>query len=277
MRLQRTAIKCLEREAKQHVAYRDEGDGPAILLLHGLGTTAESYDTLTATLVDQGYRVLRPDLRGHGRSDTGFSAWDVASLTADALAVLDKAAVSQAVVAGNSLGGDIAIRLAAQHPKRVAGLVLVNSGGYVEDGNLSARLLTGPLGRLLLSRSLAPRLWTGYLPKLYPTGGGKKAGLSRAAANLAQPGHGVSLWRISRLLPVSRAVTERLIPKIHQPVFVLVGERDPEFGAYGPRFARDLPHARLLGFPDLGHYPHEEAPERVTPAVLDFLGEVARR
>ena len=56
----------LEREAGQHVAYRAEGAGPAILLLHGMGTTAESYETLTATLVGRGYHVLRPDLRGHG-------------------------------------------------------------------------------------------------------------------------------------------------------------------------------------------------------------------
>ena len=50
-----------------------------------------------------------------------------------------------------------------------------------------------------------------------------------------------SLWRISRTLNASQAVTERLIARIRQPALALVGERDPELGGYGPRFARDLP------------------------------------
>ena len=108
--------------------YRDEGHGPPVLLVHGVGADGSSWDTIAATLADD-FRPIRLDLRGHGRSGHIEGGCTLDDFVRDAVDVLDASGIARAHVVGFSLGGMIAQALALQHADRVDRLVLAERGG----------------------------------------------------------------------------------------------------------------------------------------------------
>jgi pimeloyl-ACP methyl ester carboxylesterase len=118
--------------AGQTVAYSDTGtDGPALVLLHSFAMDGSMFAAQIATFGDT-YRCIAIDERGHGGTpgDTPFTYWDVAD---DVLAVLDHLEIDDAVLAGVSQGGFIALRVALTAPERVRGLVLMGTSAAAED------------------------------------------------------------------------------------------------------------------------------------------------
>lgn len=106
------------------------GAGPAVALLHGLGGSAAFWPPRTGALAAR-YRLLMPDLRGHGASDKPPGPYSITRWSEDLLALLDALAVDSAVVLGSSLGGAVAQRFALDHPDRVVALVLVATSSEV--------------------------------------------------------------------------------------------------------------------------------------------------
>jgi pimeloyl-ACP methyl ester carboxylesterase len=104
----------------------DSGDGPLVLVLHGLTATRRYVFHGSRTLERSGHRVIAYDARGHGESDPAPESGDYryAEYADDAVAVLDTAGVDRAVLVGHSMGAATAVRVALLHPERVAGLVL---------------------------------------------------------------------------------------------------------------------------------------------------------
>ena len=109
-----------------HVQIDGPQSAPALLLLHSLGTDGRVWEPQAAALADS-FRVIRPDLRGHGLSVATPGPGSIARLAQDALAVLDALGVGQAHVGGLSIGGMVAQQLAAAAPGRVASLVLCDT------------------------------------------------------------------------------------------------------------------------------------------------------
>src|SRR5438067_3361512 len=115
--------------------YEDTGgDGPPILLIHGLLMDRTMFEPQVEALRDR-YRVITPDLRGHGASEhraEEYTQWD---LMEDHVALLDSLGVERAVWGGVSQGGFQSLRAALRHPDRVAGLVLIDTQAGEEDEN----------------------------------------------------------------------------------------------------------------------------------------------
>ena len=109
-----------------HVA--GEQRGLPFLLVPGLASNCRLWDGVAARLCDVGRRVVAVDLRGHGRSDKPDEGYDFSTLTADLVAVLDALEWQRALVAGQSMGGNLALELAATAPARVAGAAGVDGG-----------------------------------------------------------------------------------------------------------------------------------------------------
>lgn len=107
------------------------GDGPAVVLLHGLTATRRYVVMGSRALERSGHRVLAYDARGHGESDPA-GAYDYPGLTADLLGVLDDRNVDRAILAGASMGAHTAVRLALDHPERVAAIALITPA-YLPD------------------------------------------------------------------------------------------------------------------------------------------------
>ena len=103
------------------------GEGPAVVLLHGLTATHRYVVMGSKNLERSGHDVIAYDARGHGESDPGDS-YDYGALASDLIDVMDAADVSQAVLAGASMGAHTALRAALEYSDRVAGLVIATPG-----------------------------------------------------------------------------------------------------------------------------------------------------
>ncbi len=105
------------------------GDGPPVLALHGLASSAHWYD-LVAPLLRDRYRVIAPDQRGHGQSAQAASGYDWPTLASDAIGLLDHLGLQTAAVVGHSWGANVALNTAALHPDRVTALVMIDGGFF---------------------------------------------------------------------------------------------------------------------------------------------------
>jgi pimeloyl-ACP methyl ester carboxylesterase len=114
------------------VAYRESGSGPTVLLLHATLHDRRDFDPIVEALARR-YRTIAVDWPGHGNSDPVDASMEPgAPLFADVLEdVVDGLGLSRAALIGNSVGGFAAARLAITRPEFVAGLILVNAGGFV--------------------------------------------------------------------------------------------------------------------------------------------------
>lgn len=143
------------------VFYAEQGSGSPVVLLHATLHDHTDFDAVAGPLAAAGHRVLAVDWPGHGRSampagSGPLTAPLLADVLADFVSALD---LAPAVFIGNSVGGYAAARLALDHPDRVAGLVLVNTGGFVKVPRLAPRVLGIPA----VSRVVFPRLVPRYM------------------------------------------------------------------------------------------------------------------
>lgn len=105
------------------------GDGPPVLALHGLASSAHWYDTV-APLLQKDFRIIAPDQRGHGQTTQAPSGYDWASVSADAVGLLDHLGIEKAAVLGHSWGGNVAVNVAAKFPERTGSLVMIDGGFF---------------------------------------------------------------------------------------------------------------------------------------------------
>jgi len=164
--------------------YRQTGDPGAspVVLLHGGGSSAATWDTLAAALATAGHRVIAPDLRGHGRSSRPGS-YSLNSFRDDAVGLLDALALDHVALVGHSLGAHVAILVAQQHPDRVTRLILEDPPAPARDRaaatDLSpARVLLLALGSLSRRRRYDPRALASVISQLRVTDPGWWDGLS---------------------------------------------------------------------------------------------------
>jgi len=106
------------------------GDGPVIMALHGLASSGHWYD-LVAPLLSDGYRVIAPDQRGHGKTTQANNGYDWPTLASDVAGLMDRLGIDRTAVMGHSWGGHVAVALAAYHPERVSRLVMID-GGFLD-------------------------------------------------------------------------------------------------------------------------------------------------
>ena len=105
-----------------HATIDGPAQAPPVLLLHSLGTTLQMWDPQAAALAKH-YRVIRMDMRGHGLSEAPAGPYTMAMLAQDALGLLDSLGIAEAHVGGVSIGGRIALQIAAMAPGRVISLM----------------------------------------------------------------------------------------------------------------------------------------------------------
>jgi pimeloyl-ACP methyl ester carboxylesterase len=269
----------------QLVHYRDEGprDDPApLVLVHGTSASLHTWEGWVAAL-RQGRRVVTFDLPGFGLTGpfTGTYARD--DYHADTLArftldFLDALHVRRFAIGGNSLGGEVAWRVATLVPARVERLILVDASGYAFEpehipiGFQFARMpLFNVIGEVLTPRVLiedSVRDVYGDPSKVTPALVDRYFELTLREGNR----HALS----ERLREIATDLAPERIKALHVPTLILWGERDrliPPVNAQS--FARDIAGSRLVMLPGLGHVPQEEDPQASVAPVRRFLSESA--
>jgi pimeloyl-ACP methyl ester carboxylesterase len=253
---------------------RDTGprDGPAVLLIHGFGSSLHTWEAW-ASLLENRFRVVALDLPGFGLTgpDPTGDYSDERSV-AVLVALLDRLGIGQAAVVGSSMGGRIAWRFAAAEPARVSKLVLMAPDGFAsfgrEYGRTPERL---PWLMRLLPYTAPKSLLERTMRNAYAVPGTlTDAVVERYQAMLLAPG--VRRAILDRVLQTRLLQPEPILATIRAPVLLLWGERDGAVPAtHAADYERALPDARIVILPGIGHVPMEEAPEASAQALRAFL------
>jgi pimeloyl-ACP methyl ester carboxylesterase len=265
----------------QQVHLRDEGprgDPLPLVLLHGTSASLHTWEGWAEALRGR-RRVIRFDLPGFGL--TGPNRQNDYSIDAYVLfvrAMMNKLGVHRFVLAGNSLGGQIAWAAAAAMPDRVAGLILVDASGYPPESfpagqsiPVGFRIASTPGLRLLAQHTLPRGLVERSIRDVY--GDPSKVTpelVDRYSAMTRRAGNRKALVR---RLEQGYTGDVRKLKAITTPTLILWGGQDRLVPLeLGRQFERDIAGARLVVFEDLGHVPQEEDPARTVAQVRRFLG-----
>ncbi|WP_233838757.1 alpha/beta fold hydrolase [Paraburkholderia sp. ZP32-5] len=251
--------------------YRLQGDGPRTLVcIHGVGSYLEAWDGVVARLGD-GFRVLSFDLRGHGRSSRVKGRYEIDDFVGDVLALADHAGFGQFDLAGFSLGGLIAQRLALTHPQRLRKLVLLATvaGRTVEEREqVASRLAALESGERGAHHDASLSRWlTEDFQQRNPE---LIAQLRRRDAD-NDPDCYAAAYRV-----LAQTDFGGLIDRIAMPTLIATGEDDQ---GSSPRMAKFMHQcirqSQLAILPGLRHSILIEAPDTVAALMRGFLGNGA--
>jgi pimeloyl-ACP methyl ester carboxylesterase len=266
----------------QIVHLRDEGprgDPLPLLLIHGTSASLHTWEGWVRVLRSR-RRVVTFDLPGFGLTGPFAGQYEHDNYSGDAYAgfvvdLLDRLGIERAVLGGNSLGGEVALRTASLAPKRVAALILVDASGPPFTP------LSVPLGFRLASIPLLGRLSEWLLPRSF---------VEQSVAAVYGDPRRITSELVDRYFELTlregnrRALALRLqqlgpgakseyIAALKLPTLILWGARDrlipPEIGRL---FHAQIAGSRLVVFDGLGHVPQEEDPARSVLPVQEFLG-----
>jgi len=248
----------------------DHGEGVPFILLHGFPLSSAIW-TPIRTAVEQAARLITPDLRGFGASDKPAFGYAVADLAGDVLGLADALGIDRFVLGGHSMGGYVALRVAADRPERVAGLVLVDTRAEADSPEGKAR-------RDAAIARVAGGDVAGFLAEFVSglIGPSTKARAPRvleelmAVAGDSAPDALAGCLAGMRDRPDSRD----LLPALGAPALVIVGREDtltPPPCSHA--LVAALPNARLGEIALAGHTPSMERPIPTAEAILSFLRE----
>lgn len=232
-----------------------------LLLLHAWGESFECFDRLAPLLA--GYRVYAPDLRGQGDADKPADGYTLAEQSADVAAVLESLEVPRAFVLGSSSGGYVAQALAADHPERVAALVLVGAPLSLRGRPAFAdevEALVDPVSAAWVRESLT------WFPLLHEVPAWFID--DRVDDGTRMPAH---VWR-AILAGLYEATPPTESGTIDAPTLILWGGRDHLLSlADEEELAARIAGSVLKVYPDAGHLVLWECPERVAADTVEFL------
>ncbi|WP_428342760.1 alpha/beta fold hydrolase [Mycobacterium sp.] len=269
----------------EQIAYRDEGAGEALLLIHGMAGSSATWRAVIPELAKR-YRVVAPDLLGHGESAKPRGDYSLGAFAAWLRDLLDELGIDRATVIGQSLGGGVAMQFAYQHRNYCQRLVLIGSGGLGPDLNWILRILSAPGAEFLLP-VVAPQpvLNLGNKLKSWLTSAGiqspRASEMWSAYCTLSDRPTRQAFLRTLRSVVDYRGQAVSALGKIHVsyglPTLLIWGDQDriiPVSHGYAAHEA--VPGSRLEVLAGVGHFPHVESPKAVVDILDDFIATTDR-
>ncbi len=249
--------------------YTDQGQGPVVLLIHGLGSSSLDWEYQLPALVPN-YRVLTLDMLGHGDSEKPIHGYSIQAFADDILAFIQHMALQQPHIVGISMGGMIAFQLAADYPDIPASLTIVNSGPEVvprsfADYRMAAKRLffAHVLPLKTVSRGLARLLF----PE--PDQAELRSKFEQRWQTNFRPAYLASMRAI-----VGWSVRDRL-PLIQCPVLVICADQDYTPVEQKRAYAKELANAQLEVVSNSRHATPVDQPDVFNKLLLDFLARHA--
>lgn len=250
-----------------HLSYEQAGQGPLVVLLHGIGGSARSWRHQLTGLADT-FTVVAWDARGYGGSSDPPAGWTIADYADDLAALLDHLGAPRAHVVGLSMGGVIALAFADRHPQRLDRLVLADTycgGGTLPPAERQARLerrlaavASGNLAQF--ARERAAELLSPQAP----------ATLHDEVAAIMAALHPQGYRQAA--IALAEADYRHVLPTIVAPTLVIWGSEDRVLPrAESERLAAGIPGARLAIIEGAGHAANQERPEEFNRLVRAFL------
>ena len=268
------------------IAYRDAGNGPALLLIHGMAGSSATWQAIIPQLSKK-FRVIAPDLLGHGMSAKPRGDYSLGAFAVFLRDLLDALGVARATAIGQSLGGGIAMQFAHQHRDYCERLALIGSGGLGPDLSPLLRMLSAPGAEFVLP-VVAPQPVLNLGNKLgsWLTSAGiqsPRAGqMWHAYSSLSDAQTRRAFLRTLRSVVDYRGQAVSALNKLHVaeglPTVLIWGDQDriiPVAHAYA---AHDVvAGSRLEVLEGVGHFPHVEAPIAVADILETFIASTTPR
>jgi pimeloyl-ACP methyl ester carboxylesterase len=260
------------------IAYDLIGEGPLVVLAHGIGDSRHSYRFIAPALAAAGYRVANVDIRGCGESSLGWDGYSRTDIAGDLVALVRHLG-GPAVIIGHSISGGAATVAAATAPDVISGVIelapftraqSVDLGGLVRV----RRFRSGYVQMALVIVRGRLGNWMKYLDGAYPT---KPADWSTESARiekkLGEPGRMEALQAMCKSKPTDAGAQ---LAHVTCPVLVVEGSLDPDWAdprAEGEKVIADLPAGlgELAVIDGAGHYPQAQTPDQVLALSLPFL------
>lgn len=247
---------------RAHYEVEGPDNGPAVVLIHGLGGRAEDWRNLAPHLAKAGFRVYIPDLIGYGRTEkpSGFS-YSVQDESKFVMEFLDALGLHRIDLGGWSMGGAIVQHIAAEHPERIRRLMLFDSAGLFVLPKWDVKLFTPDSTAELnqLDNLLMPD------PPKVPSFIARD--ILRVSNNRA--------WIIHRAMSTmltGRDATDKLVPLLKMPVLIEWGEKDNITPlSLGETLHAMIPQSKLNVVPGCGHLAPDQCAAQMAPSVVQFL------
>ena len=245
------------------IHYRDEGQGPAVVLIHANFASLIGWDPWAEMLKDR-FRVVRFDMTSHGLSGADATGDYSLPRTVSLMErLLERLEAERCAIVGTSLGGTVAMHYTVRNPGRVAGLVLISPGSLEPDvrGRRAPARMSPAAG---IVRWITPR----WLPEFMLTTGFGDS--SKVSDQLVDRWH--DLWRLEgqrtaqleRLRQYISGDIEDLIGQVSAPVLIQWGEENPqvrvELAGELARLLKNSPQVETIIYPGVGHMAIQEAP-----------------
>jgi pimeloyl-ACP methyl ester carboxylesterase len=265
----------------RRAVYRVAGDGPAVVLVHGmLNSSSHWHDVARRLAVD--HTVVAPDLIGHGDSAAPRGDYSLGAHAASIRDLLTAIGIERATFVGHSLGGGVAMQFFYQFPERVERLALVSSGGLGHEVGPALRTAALPGTSALLSLTIHPRLLAairGLGVRMRERGmhsGAYLQAVARALRPLQNAGAREAFLQTLRSVIDVRgqrvSATDRLYLLEAIPTLIVWGERDHTIPIEHGRAAhRAIPRSIFRTLPRAAHFPNLEDPEGLADALLEFI------
>lgn len=258
-------------------AVQDEGEGPAVLLLHGFPDSHALWRNQVPALVDAGYRVIVPDLRGFGESSKpeGVDKYGILDIAGDVVGILDALDVQRAHVVGHDWGAVVAWAIAAFIPDRVDHLAALSVGhpSAFGAGGFDQRQKSWYM--LLFQFEDIAEQWLSANDFANMRAWCQHPDMDQIAVNLARPGALTAAlnWYRANVHPRTWIAPPLVFPQVQAPTMGMWSSDDfalDERGMTGSQQFVDgeWRYERIEGF---GHWLQLEAPDHVSALLLDFL------
>jgi pimeloyl-ACP methyl ester carboxylesterase len=263
------------------VIYRVAGNGPPVVLIHGMLNSSSHWRTVALNLAGE-YTVIAPDLIGHGDSAAPRGDYSLGAHAASIRDLLAAIGVDRATVVGHSLGGGVAMQFFYQFPQRVERLVLISSGGLGREVSPMLRTAALPGVSGLLSLTIHPRLLTGLRAlghRMRERGMGSGVYVEAVARALSPlenaDARGAFLHTLRSVIDIHGqrvSATDRLYLLESMPTMIVWGERDHTIPLeHGRRAHAAIPHSRFRTLPGAAHFPHLEDPDGLSALLREFM------
>jgi pimeloyl-ACP methyl ester carboxylesterase len=265
------------------VIYRIAGDGPPVVLIHGMVNSSRHWEQVALRLADR-YTVVAPDLLGHGDSAAVRGDYSLGAHACSIRDLLTTIGIDRATVVGHSLGGGIAMQFFYQFPQRVERLALVSSGGLGRRVSplLRGAALPGAAAGIWLVANRRFREAIDRAGERMRDRGSRKGVYLQAVARAMRPLQEAAARRA--FLQTLRAVIDvrgqhvsamdRLYLLGELPTLIVWGERDNTIPMeHGLAAHEQIPNSRFVSLPRAAHFPNLEDPEGLAGALLDWLDD----
>ncbi|NER15843.1 alpha/beta fold hydrolase [Spongiivirga citrea] len=256
----------------QQVHYRKTGTGPALLLLHGTGSSIQTWEQWTR-LLKKDFTIISVDLPAYGLTGPNPTAdYSIKSYVSFVDEFVEAIGIDSFFLAGNSLGGSIAWNYTYQHPKKVQKLVLLNSSGY--PSHKEASMVFKLAKKEYLNKAMLV-----FTPKFLVKKSLKEVFYDKSLVTdeMVNRYYDLQLRKGNRQAFIDRAntpydVDPKAIQLIRQPTLVLWGDKDAWISVKdAAKFERDLPNAKVIIYKNVGHVPMEEKAEQSAADTKTFL------